>query len=552
MRSLFKFDLSNIRGDVFGGITAGIVALPLALAFGVQSGLGAAAGIYGAMALGFFAAWFGGTPSQVSGPTGPMTVVSAGVAINVIAAAGGLAEGMGAILLTFMIAGALQIVMGLAKVGKYIRYVPYPVISGFMTGIGLIIILLQVFPMLGYKSPAAIIDVFLDIHAPLSAINYHALLLAGLTYAIIMLFPRITKKIPSTLIALVAVTGLAIAMAWDVPHIGLIPEGLPKLHLVGIFNIEAHLWSTIISDAIALAMLGAIDSLLTSLIADSMTRTRHNSERELVGQGIGNMIAAAIGGLPGAGATMRTVVNINSGGKTRLSGMVHGLLLLTVLLGLGRFAQYIPLSVLAGILISVGLGIMDIRGIKQLRHVPRSDAFVLVLVLLFTVFFDLIQAVALGLALASLLFMKRMGDESKDRSRSVKLNDFLRTPRFDELEFLELMRDKVIVKDLHGPIHFGFTSSLQDMAAELPKVPYVVIRMKDVPFIDQSGLNTLIELIDDLQVIGTEVFITDLQRQPARVLGESGIAPGRVPVSNVLPNFGTLLPLLQEREATAN
>lgn len=492
MNRLFKFDLKHLRGDVFGGVTAAVVALPLALAFGVQSGLGAAAGIYGAMAIGFFASWLGGTPAQVSGPTGPMTVVSAAVAASVAAAAAGTGSEFAAITATFLLAGLLQVALGLMRVGKYIRYVPYPVISGFMTGIGAIIILLQVFPTFGYASPSAVIDVVLNIATPLQAINMMALAAAVLTYVVIVVTPRITTAVPSTLVALLAIAGLSIALGWDVPRIGEIPQGLPALRLDGLFGIDAHLWSSIIADGVALAALGAIDSLLTSLVADSLTRTRHDSEPELIGQGIGNMVAAAIGGIPGAGATMRTVVNIKAGGRTRLSGMVHGLVLLGVLLGLGRFAAYVPLSVLAGILISVGVGIMDVRGLRQLRHVPRADAVVLALVLIVTVFFDLIQAVALGVALSSLLFMKRMGDEGALRSKVASFDDFIGEPAHpEEAALFGRLAHKVMVKHLYGPLHFGFTSSLQDMAANLRFTPYVVIRMVDVPFVDQSGLNAL-------------------------------------------------------------
>ncbi|MEZ5964267.1 MAG: SulP family inorganic anion transporter [Planctomycetota bacterium] len=540
-RSL-RLDFANLRGDLYGGVTAGVVALPLALAFGVQSGLGAAAGIYGAMVLGFVASLFGGTPTQVSGPTGPMTVVSAAVAANMAAQTGSVEAGLGAVFLTFFVAGLVQVVLGFLRVGRYIRYVPYPVVSGFMTGIGVIIILLQVFPTLGHRSPSVVFDVLLQVGKPLADANWRTLALTGLTYGLIVLVPRLTKAIPAPLVALLAATTLSVVLGWEVPRIGEIPAGLPRLHVGEFLGVDAHLWGTIVSDGVALAALGAIDSLLTSLVADSLTRTRHSSERELIGQGLGNMAAAMVGGIPGAGATMRTVVNIQAGGRTRLAGMVHGLLLLAVLLGLGRFAAYIPLSVLAGILIAVGVGIMDFRGLKQLAHVPRADAAVLVLVLVFTVFFDLIQAVALGVALASMLFMKRMGDESSRRTRVSTLADFVRESASpEETSLLGAPAHQVAVKHLHGPLHFGFTSALQDLAATLPNTPYLVIRMADVPFVDQSGLNALREVITDLQARGTQVLVTELQEQPAQVLGASGLAPGIVPSTHVLASLSDLL-----------
>ncbi len=549
MKRLYTFDTSNLQGDLFGGVTAGVVALPLALAFGVQSGLGAAAGIYGAMVLGFFAAWLGGTSSQVSGPTGPMTVVSAGLAANLAVLAGGPAEALGAILLTFLLSGVLQIVLGAVRVGKYIRLVPYPVVSGFMTGIGIIIILLQIFPMLGHPSPSAIIEIVLRIGEPLQAINWLAVLLALSTLAITLGVGRITKRVPGTLVALITMTALSLILAWDVPRIGTIPSGLPQLQISTMLHIDPHMWGAIFSAAVALAVLGALDSLLTSLVADSMTRTRHDSERELIGQGIGNVMSAIVGGVPGAGATMRTVINVQSGGRTRISGMVHGVFLLVVLLGLGQLARQIPLAVLAGILISVGLGIMDKKGIRQLRFAPRGDAVVLVLVLIFTVFFDLIQAVALGVALASLLFMKRMGDESAERSHIGPLGEMISEPRDpDEREVYRELQGSVHIQHLHGPLHFGFTSALQDMAASLPKTPFLVLRFEEVPFMDQSGYNAIAEIIRDVTDGGTEVFVTGLQTQPAQFLSDMRIAPGYIPADHICVTFRDILPVIGKRK----
>ncbi|NOR79599.1 MAG: sodium-independent anion transporter, partial [Methyloprofundus sp.] len=306
-------DTSNLRGDFFGGLTAGVVALPLALAFGVQSGMGAIAGIYGAIALGIFAAWFGGTNTQISGPTGPMTVVSAVVIATEIELHGSLDAALGTIIAIFLLAGLLQILLGVFKVGQYIRYMPYPVVSGFMSGIGVIIILLQIFPFLGQASPKKILDIFSELPNVLPLVNIEAVALALATIATIYLFPLVTKLIPSALVALISLTAASTLMGLDVAIIGHIPEGLPALHFDALGHIDFRDPMLIIIPALTLAALGTIDSLLTSIVADNMTKTQHNSNKELVGQGIGNMIGALIGGIPGAGATMRTVVNINSG-----------------------------------------------------------------------------------------------------------------------------------------------------------------------------------------------------------------------------------------------
>ncbi|HEY0731916.1 MAG TPA: SulP family inorganic anion transporter, partial [Chitinophagaceae bacterium] len=292
----------HTKGDVFGGLTAGIVALPLALAFGVQSGMGAAAGLYGAISLGLFAATFGGTATQISGPTGPMTVISAATIASFIAITGSLEAAIGGIVACFVLAGIFQFIMGVLKIGNLIRFIPYPVISGFMSGIGVIIILLQLFPAMGQNAPATTIDVVKTIAPALKNVNLWALFYAALAIAIIYLFPRITKAVPGTLVALLAVTGLSVILGKDVPVIGNIPDGIPAFYGSEIFSIDPALYNEILSAALTLAALGSIDSLLTSVVADNVTKTRHNSNKELIGQGIGNTLSGFFAGLPGAGA----------------------------------------------------------------------------------------------------------------------------------------------------------------------------------------------------------------------------------------------------------
>jgi len=387
-----KYDTKNLKGDLMGGIVAGVVALPLALAFGVQSGLGATAGLYGAIAVGILAAIFGGTATQASGPTGPMTVVSASFIAIAVAKYGNIESAMGMIVATFMLAGIFQIIFGFLRVGGYIKYFPYPVVSGFMTGVGLIIILLQLFPFAGVLSPKSTLGVVKEFTNLFTGFNPAALAIGGVTVLIFYLFPKITKAIPSTLVALIAATLIAYFLKLDVKLIGNIPSGLPSIKLDGIFNIDSSAYPLILEYALILAALGSIDSLLTSVIADNITKTKHNSNRELIGQGIGNAVAGLFGGIPGAGATKGTVVNINSGGRTRLSGTIHGLFLLIVLLGAGQFAAFIPIPVLAGLLIPVGFNIIDWKALKHLRLIPREDAVVWIVVLLITTFGNLIFA----------------------------------------------------------------------------------------------------------------------------------------------------------------
>lgn len=531
-------DFRHIRGDIFGGLTAGIVALPLALAFGVQSGMGAIAGLYGAIALGIFAAIFGGTSTQISGPTGPMTVVSAVFIATAINTAGSLEAGLPIIIATFLLAGVLLIALGIIRIGQYVRYIPYPVVSGFMSGIGVIIIFLQIFPFFGHASPKTIPDIFVNIGIPLSDINWSAVGLALLTIAIIYLFPKITKAVPSTLIALLVVTLIPVFTGMDVPIIGDIPRGLPDLKLGEIAGLGLSDLNYIILPAITLAALGAIDSLLTSIVADNITKTKHNSNRELIGQGIGNMAAAAIGGIPGAGATMRTVVNVKSGGKTRISGVIHGLLLLAILLGAGKYAAEIPLSVLAGILITVGIGIIDYKGLRHIRKVPKADAAIMIIVLLVTVFVDLLQAVGIGMVMATVLFMKKMGDTSTEFTRIKSMKTLEKEePWPDEKGIPTDIADQIFVKHLYGPLFFGFTSKFQELAKSLPTVQVVIFRMERVPFIDQSGLYALEDAIFGLREDNITVLITGLEQQPRQQMEKINLIPALVEKDKIFDSF---------------
>ena len=541
----FKYDTSNLRGDLFGGITAGIVALPLALAFGVQSGMGAIAGLYGAIALGMFAAAFGGTPSQISGPTGPMTVVSILVVKDVIDSTGSLENGYGTVITIFFIAGVMLVLFGLLKLGTYIKYIPYPVVSGFMSGIGVIIIVFQIFPLMGLASPKSIVEVFKQLPTGLQNINIEAVLVAGATIAVIYIFPKFTKAVPSSLVALLAVTIIANWAELDVPLIGEIPNGIPELQ-ISQFSLSGLSLTLIIELALTLALLGAIDSLLTSVIADNVTKTKHDSNKELIGQGIGNMVAGAIGGLPGAGATMRTLVNVNAGGKTRLSGIVHGGLLLFVLLGAGVYAAQIPLAVLAGILITVGIGIIDYKGFQHIPHVPRADAVVMILVLILTVFVDLIQAVAAGLILSSILFMKQMSDLGGRRVKIASLQEYKKELPWEDENIPPAIVDKIYVKHLEGPLFFGFAPAFLEMAKTLPDIRVVIFRMKRVPHIDQTGLYALEEVIMDLEKRGVATVMTGLKKQHMRMLRRINIIPGLIPEKYLFKTFNDCIEWLDQ------
>ncbi len=554
MSDIKIIDTSNLRGDFFGGLTAGVVALPLALAFGLQSGMGAIAGLYGAIAIGMIAAWFGGTPTQISGPTGPMTVVSAVEISTAIEANGGSLEAaMGTIICIFLLAGVFQILLGVFKVGHYIRYMPYPVVSGFMSGIGVIIIVLQIFPFLGHTSPKRILDIFSELASIMGDINVASVALSMATIATIYLFPKITKLIPSALIALIGLTIVSTIMNLDVKIIGSIPEGLPDLKLSALTNVDFSNPMLIIIPALTLAALGTIDSLLTSIVADNMTKTQHDSNKELIGQGFGNMGAALIGGIPGAGATMRTVVNINSGGRTRLSGVIHSLALLLVLLGAGAYARLIPLPVLAGILITVGIGIIDYKGLKHIFHVPKADSFVMLMVLTMTVFVDLLQAVAVGMVLASILFMKKMSDIVEKNAATGTVGHFSKDESWpDETIISEKVHEQVYIQHFDGPIFFGFAAKFQEMMTALPKITVVIIRMKLVPYIDQSGVYALEDAVIALKKRGIIVLITGIQEQPKDMLRKILFIPNLVPEEHLFESFSNCVAQLEKGQVKSN
>lgn len=535
----------NVSGNVFGGVTAAVVALPLALAFGVQSGMGAIAGLYGAIVLGILAAIFGGTNTQISGPTGPMAVVAAAIVAGEIQLYGSLDAAIGTILATFVLAGIFQVIMGFARIGQYIRYMPYPVISGFMSGIGLIIIIMQIFPLFGLNSPSTIIDIVTSVGTIVGQVNIEALLLALSTIAIIYLFPRITKVVPSPLVALVGLTLLSSLVGLNVPIIGDIPNGLPDIHLDTILSLDWHHPMVIIIPALTLAALGAIDSLLTSVVADNKTKTQHNSNQELIGQGIGNTVAGLIGGLPGAGATMRTVVNINAGGTSKLSGIIHGVVLLVVLLGASEYAMLIPLPVLAGILITVGIGIIDYKGIKHVAGVPRSDAVIMIIVLILTVFVDLLQAVAIGMVMASILFMKKMGDTAESKAVSHLVGDLYNEKREGaEDDLVDAIKNKIYVQHFDGPIFFGFTSHFKEIMRTLPDVSTVILRMEKVPYIDQSGIYAIEDAMLDLQEKKIKVIVSGIQSQPKDMLKRVQMIPSLLSEDHIFEDFDTAIAFL--------
>ncbi len=602
------FDFSHIKGDLFGGITAGIVALPLALAFGVSSGLGPSAGLYGSIFVGFLASLFGGTNTQISGPTAPMTAVSMVVIAGIVASFDGdINYALPAILTVFLLAGVFQIGLGVLGLGKYIKYIPYPVVSGFMTAIGIIILLTQISPSLGYypKEDLAFVsefkpyaeEVILDnilqeeagegilvledfketirrakhitekqvlkesqtlaakeasgvlgalqvIPRAIRNIKILELLLALSTILIVYGFKRITTKVPSTLVALIVVSGIAIGLGLDYRPIEEIPSGLPMPNFRIFTEFSFGSITPYIFTALTLALLGAIDSLLTSVVADNMTKTKHNPNKELIGQGIGNSVGAMFGGLPGAGATIRTVVNIKAGGKTKISGMVAGLTLLFVLLALGPIASKIPAAVLAGILITVGIGVMDYKGLKAIPYMPKPEVAIMLIVLILSSIWNLVYAVGVGLVIASLMFMKKIGDLTSKESNVQALKE---TTWKDELDLPDVMKESVFIKHIKGPLFFGSTNDFQQLMKQIPSTAnFVIIRMDRMQYIDQSGLFALEDALVDLAAQNKQVLLVGVPEQPRYLLERIDIIPDLVPPEHIFDSFSSCMKWIKE------
>jgi SulP family sulfate permease len=511
------FDFSHLRGDVFGGLTAGVVALPLALAFGEASGAGPIAGVYGAILVGFFAALFGGTPSQISGPTGPMIVVFAGVFAS-------LSGDVTMVFATVILAGVFQILFGVLGFGQYIRLVPYPVVSGFMSGIGCIIIALQLARLFGHEPEGGgTIPALLEVPAAMADPNYSALGVGLLTLGIVFAWPaRWGKYLPSPLVALIVGTSVGLGLD-SVPILGNIPTGLPSFIMP---SVSSDALLIMMEAALILAILGAIDSLLTSLVADNMTRTRHDSNRELIGQGVGNMAAGFFGGIPGAGATMRTVVNIRTGGVTRLSGVLHAVFLLAVVLVLAPLASQIPHAVLAGILVKVGYDIVDFSYLKRAHKGPRFDLILMVMVLSLTVFVDLITAVAAGVVVAAIAYVKQVSDAQLALVAG-ETDSHSQGPSDREVALLNECGDHLTYFDFGGPLSFGAAADLGHHVRERLSPQHHVALALDfsrVPFMDVSALRAIETIAQDAAHAGKHLFVCGINEAVAQSLDGMGVS----------------------------
>lgn len=523
MRIFNEITLSHARGDLFGGITAAVIALPMALAFGVASGAGAEAGLYGAILVGLFAALFGGSPALISEPTGPMTVVFTAVIAKLIAS--DPVNGMAMAFTVVVMAGFFQILFGVLRLGKYVTLMPYTVISGFMSGIGLILIILQIGPLLGQASPqGGALAVLENLPDLFMGLQIQETLLAVSTLAILFFMPsRLKRYLPPQLLALIAITLVSVLLLdmTEIRRIGEISAGLPEFRMP-VFGAEQ--WQVMLFDAIVLGLLGCIDALLTSVIADSLTRQQHNSDKELIGQGIANMMSGLFGGLPGAGATMGTVVSIQSGARSALAGLIRAAILLVVVLWAADLTAVIPLAVLSAIALKVGVDIIDWKFLKRAHRLSGKGALVTYSVIALTVFVDLIVAVGIGLFVANVMTITRLSELQANDVKAVT------NPDQTDLELSsrerDVMRDaegEVLLLHLRGSMIFGTSRTISRKNSEVENCQALIVDITEVVHLGLSAALALEEAIVDMVDAGRSVQIVTGGGQPYERLEKMGV-----------------------------
>ncbi len=512
----------NLQGDLFGGLTAAIVSLPLALAFGVASGAGPAAGLYGAVCVGFFAALFGGTPTLISEPTGPMTVVMTAVVSSMTA--NNPDNGLAMAFTVVMLAGIFQILFGVFKLGKYITLMPYSVISGFMSGIGVILILLQIAPFLGQSSPkGGVLGMVQALPELLSKINPVETSLGCMTLAIIFLIPSKYKRFaPPQLVALVVVTIVSLVFFGDdnIRRIGEIPMGLPTLQMP---TFNASQITVMVINGVMLGMLGCIDTLLTAVIADSLTRTEHKSDKELIGQGIANVVSGLCGGLPGAGATMGTVVNIQTGARTALSGITRALILLVVVLWASSLTQSIPMAVLAGIALKVGIDILDWSFLKRAHQVSLKGALIMYGVMFLTVFVDLIIAVGVGVFIANILTIERLSQLQAQDVKTITDADDAIVLNDEEKALFDQANGRVVLFYLSGPMIFGVSKAIAREHSAMADSDVLILDISDVPMLGVTASLAIENAIKDAYEQGRKILIVGASGKVKRRLEKLGV-----------------------------
>lgn len=521
----------NLKGDIFGGLTAAVVALPMALAFGIASGAGASAGLWGAILIGFFASLFGGTPSLISEPTGPMTVIVTAVIAELVA--NNPEKGLAMAFTVIMLAGVFQMLFGVLKLGKYITMLPYNVISGFMTGIGVILIFIQIAPFLGQETPAGgVLGVIKNLPNLIANINPWEMTLGIITLAILFFYPSNLKKVvPPQLVALVIGTIISLVFFSGVDirtiaTIGEIKPGLPQLQMPTFTQQDLRLMFV---NAMILAMVGSIDCLLTCLVSDSLTRHEHNSNKELIGQGVANLITGLCGGIAGSGATTATVVSIYAGGRTALAGISRALVLLIVVLWAAPLTAGIPLSVLAAIVLKVGINIIDWGFLKRVHKISWKAAGIVYGVVLLTVFVDLMVAVAVGVFIANILTIERLDELQSQSVKAITDADDQIVLDEDEKKILDAANGRVLLFHLSGPMIFGVAKAISREHQAINSYDVLIVDLSEVPVLGvtsslaiESSIKEALDAERNVIVVGA----TGKVKSRLEKMGIAGLIPG--------------------------
>jgi SulP family sulfate permease len=515
--SLRQYSARDFGADLIAGVIVGIVALPLAIAFGIASGVSPAQGVYTAIIAGFLISALGGSTVQIGGPTGAFVVIVFGIVAK---------YGYPGLAVATLMAGVILIVMGVVRLGGAIKFIPYPVTTGFTTGIALIIASQQVKDVFGLRMetlPAEFIERLEQYVSRAHTVNLHAVALSAAALAIIIWWPRVTRRVPSPFVALVACTALAHLVGLDVETIGSrfgdISFALPAPSLPRISFDDAR---NLVSPAISIALLAGIESLLSAVVADGMIGTRHRSNMELVAQGVANVASPLFGGIPATGAIARTATNIRNGARSPVAGIVHALTLLVIALALGRWAQLIPMCVLGAILLVVAYNMSEWRNFKSLLTTTKSDVSVLLITFGLTVIVDLTVAIEVGMILAAFLFMKRMADVT---NVNVIKQEFFEdgTPAPANGRRRDIPRG-VVVYEINGPFFFGAAETFKDtLATTMGKPKVLILRMRNVPAIDATGMHALQHLVRRTRHDGTVVLLSEIQAQPTIAMGRSGL-----------------------------
>jgi len=546
---MFETTSKTIKTEILAGMTSAVVTMPVAIAYGYASGLGPYAGFVSAIVLGFVAALVGGTSGQISSPTGALTVAISVFVVTEIEIQGSLEAALPVLMAIFVLAGCLQLFFGLLKLGENIQYIPFSVISGFMSGVGLIIIVLQIPNTFGVPSGiyTSVISKILNIFYFFDHANWLAFAFVVTTVGIIYIFPKITKKIPSSLVALLVLTGLVYIFELDIDKLGAFSIDLSRFSLISLDQLS-HVKTLlrILIAAASLAFIGSVNTLLTSVVADKMTNSVHNSNQELMGQGIGNLLAGFLGGFTGSGATACAVANIQAGGRNRISGITTAFFLLIFLIWGGDFIAEIPLAVISGIMISIGYELLDKVTLKKLIIIPRVDAFVMVAVMGLTAFYDLLFSVSLGLIISAIYFMKKMADQVEDDSNQSKL-ELMIYELIDTFDDAENFKDKVFIKTIKGPLFFGFSARfLKTIRAISPNVEVVVFNMSLVPYMDYSGIRTFKDAILYLKSKNIKICFCELNKKNQSILYELDLIPNQVPEKYIFDSIESCVMWLDE------